>query len=101
METFWSLLGATGLLAAAVGGVVGVCFRRMEKRMEAREDARRKYELFQVKMTTASAALGKANAIAIKNGKCNGETSAALKYLESVKHEYREFLAEQGIDHLF
>jgi hypothetical protein len=76
----------------------------MDKEEEARKDreeARRKYEVFQVKTLTAVTALSKANAIALKNGKCNGETSAALAYLEQVKHEQREFLTEQGIDHLF
>ena len=108
METFWTILGATGLLGAVVGGVVGLFFRRIEKRMDReekarkeREEARRKYEVFQVKTLTAVIALSKANAIALKNGKCNGETSAALTYLNTVKHEHREFLTEQGIDHLF
>lgn len=104
----WAILAATGFLSAVVGGVVALCFRRIEKRMDAeqaerkaREEARRKYELFQVKTLTAVTALSKANAIALKNGKCNGETKAALEYLERVKHEQREFLNTQGIYHLF
>ena len=108
METVWAIVGASGLLSAVVGGIVGLCFRRLEKKMDkeqkeraAHEEARRKYEIFQVKTLTATTALCKANAIALKNGRCNGETSAALAYLEQVKHEQREFLTEQGIDHLF
>lgn len=108
MAILWTILGATGLLSAVVGGIVGIFFRRMEKRLDReeaarkeREEARRKYEIFQVKTLTAVTALSKANAIALKNGKCNGETKAALEYLDKVKHEQREFLTEQGIDHLF
>ena len=108
METMWAIIGATGLLSAVVGGVVGLCFRRLEKKLDkeqkeraAHEEARRKYEIFQIKTLTATTALCKANAIALKNGKCNGETHAALEYLERVKNEQREFLTEQGIDHLF
>lgn len=108
METVWAIIGASGLISAVVGGVVGLWFRRIEKKMDKenkerkeREEARRKYEIFQVKTLTAVTALSKANAIALKNGKCNGETTAALKYLDEVKHEQRDFLTEQGIDHLF
>ena len=108
MSTFWTILTATGFFSAVVGGIVGVFFHRIEKRMDKeereraeREVARRKYEIFQVKTLTATTALCKANAVALKNGRCNGETSAALEYLEQVKHEQREFLTEQGIDHLF
>ena len=108
MENVWAIIGASGLFSLVVGGIVGLFFRRIEKRMDKedkarqeREEARRKYEIFQVKTLTAVTALSKANAIALKNGKCNGETSAALAYLDKVKHEQREFLTEQGIDHLF
>jgi len=108
MGNVWTIIGATGLLSAVVGGIVGIFFRRIEKRMDEenkarkeREEARRKYEIFQVKTLTAVTALSKANAIALKNGKCNGETKAALEYLDQVKHEQRDFLTEQGIDHLF
>lgn len=104
MEILWTTLLAIGLPSA----IVGFALRRIEKKMdrdrearEAQEKARRQHERFLVEMLTASAALGKANAIALKNGTCNGETSAALAYLERVKHEQRDFLTRQGIDHLF
>lgn len=100
-NTLWTVLLALGVPSAVVGGVVGLCFRRIEKKMDREREARKKHELFQVKTLTAVAALSKANAIALKNGKCNGETSAALAYLQQVKHEQRDFLTEQGIDHLF
>ena len=107
MET-WQFLLAIGLPSAFIGGVVGFFFRRIEKKMDAdkkeqeqREKARREYEIFQVKTLTAVTALSRANAIALKNGKCNGETKAALEYLDQVKHDQRDFLTSQGIEHLF
>lgn len=101
MDTLWTVLLAIGVPSAIVGGVAGIFFRRIEKKMDKEREARRKYELFQVKVQAATIALCKANAIALKNGKCNGETKAALEYLAQVKHEQREFLNEQSIDHLF
>ena len=101
METIWTILLAVGLPSAIVGGIVSLFFRKIEKKLDKERDARRKYELFQVKIQAAIISLCKANAIALKNGKCNGETSAALEYLNKVKQEQREFLTEQGIDHLF
>lgn len=95
------ILMALGVPSAIVGGIIALGFRRLEKKQEKREKARREYEVFQVKTMTAVMALSKANAIALKNGKCNGETSAALAYLDEVKHEQRDFLIKQGIDHLF
>ena len=101
MGTFWTVLLAVGLPSAIVGGIVGIFFRKIEKKLDKEREARRKYELFQIKTQAATISLCKANAIALKNGKCNGETSAALAYLDKVKHEQRDFLTEQGIDHLF
>lgn len=104
----WQILMALGVPSAIIGGIIALGFRRLEKKQdkereeqEKREQARREYEVFQVKTMTAVMALSKANAIALKNGKCNGETSAALAYLDEVKHEQRDFLSKQGIDHLF
>ena len=104
----WQILMALGVPSAIIGGIIALGFRRLEKKQdrereeqEKREQARREYEVFQVKTMTAVMALSKANAIALKNGTCNGETSAALAYLDEVKHEQRDFLSKQGIEHLF
>ena len=108
MNEFWQFLVSIGVVSAFVGGAIGLGFHSIKKRMDAeaqerkeREEARRKYERFQVKMLTATAALGEANALALQHGKCNGETHQALEYLNTVKREQRDFLTEQGIDHLF
>lgn len=100
----WELILAIGIPST----VVGFAFRRVEQKLEKekkerekQEEARRNYESIQVKLLTAGIALSKANAVALKNGKCNGETKAALEYLETVKHEQRDFLTKQGIEHLF
>ena len=99
----------TALIAISVpSAIVSLLFHRMEKKMEkrdkereGRERAREKNEILLVKMVGASVALGEASAIALKNGKCNGETEAALEYARQVKHEQKDFLTEQGIKNLF
>lgn len=108
MGEFWQFLLSIGLVSAVVGGAIGIGFHNIKKRMDReaeerkkREEARREYESFQIKMLTATAALGEANALALQHGKCNGETHRALEYLEGVKRDQREFLTKQGIDHLF
>lgn len=103
--TLNEIIGGLVVAIVAAAGVPSALFayylRRIERRKEREEAARRNHELYQVKMLTATAALCEANALALQNGKCNGETHKALDYLKEVKHEQRDFLVAQGIDHLF
>lgn len=106
--TALNIVMAVGLPAAFISAILGLLFRRLEKKIEQtaaaqkeQADARLEYEVFQASMVTAVAALSKANAIAIKNGKCNGETTKALEYLEEVKHDQRRFLVTHGIEHIY
>ena len=82
MDILWEILLATGVISA----LVALMFRRLEKKLdrdraerEAHEKTRKEFEVFQISMQTATAALCEANAIALQNGKCNGETHAALE----------------------
>lgn len=102
------LLMAVGLPSAIVGGLISFYLRRLDRRLERDAAARReheaaqqKYEIFQVRMTTAITKLCEANALALQHGKCNGETHAALDYLQEVKQEQRDFLISKGIEQLF
>ena len=97
MEFFIELIVAAGIPSALVAYYI----RQFEKRREREETARRQYERYTIKMLTATAGLCEANAIALQRGKCNGETHRALKHLKEVKDDQRDFLVDQGIDHLF
>ena len=104
MDTIWALILAAGIPSA----ITGLLVRRYEKKLEAdrkareeAEEARKEYEKFNVHVLTACIKLSEANAIALQNGKCNGETHAALDYLTQVRREQRKFLIDQGIDHIF
>jgi hypothetical protein len=106
--TVIQIIELTGVLSALFSGFLGVLIWKLkrqieenEKAQQRREQARMAFELYQIKMTSANAALSKANALALKNGHCNGETMAALEYLEEVKHEQRNFLMEHGIEHIY
>lgn len=88
--------------------VTGLCFwaiqRNITKRDAKREEidkAREKNELLLIKGIGAAIALGEATARAIKDGKCNGELTAALEYAQKVKHEQKDFLTEQGVKNLY
>lgn len=107
MEIF-GICAAIGVPSTVVGGIIGLFFHRLEKKIDAdklarqeQENARKKFERFQLKALTATMALCEANATALKNGKCNGETSSALEYMHTNKRDLREFLDDQGIDHMF
>lgn len=72
-----------------------------EKAQQRRDKARMDFEVYQIKMTSANAALSKANALALKNGHTNGETTAALAYLDEVRHDQRDFLIAHGVEHIY
>jgi hypothetical protein len=106
--SIWTILAAIGAPSAIAAAVIGVMVRRFEKKMDEAEKARAKheadrraFELFEVQTLFATASLCEANAIALQNGKCNGETHAALEYLQKVKHKQKDFLIEKGVDQLF
>lgn len=86
--------------------VTGLCFwtiqRSIVKRDEKRdkqEEARKKNELLLIKGVGAAIALGEATAESIKrlDSACNGKMSKALDYAQTVKHEQKDFLSEQGV----
>lgn len=102
--------------AAAVFGIptaaTGFIIRRFEKRLDAKEAARRKEDeeleaarkksmVLVVKGVGAAIALGEATAHAIQNGHPNGDMEAALEYAQRVKHEQKDFLTEQASESLF
>lgn len=103
-QLFVTILVAAGIPAAIVGLIV----RRYERRLaqheerEARlEQSKREMEHFQINMLLAVAKLCEANAIALQCGHCNGETKKALEYMQTVKHDMRDFITRQGVEHLF
>jgi hypothetical protein len=97
------------LMAMSVpSAITGFCFWALEKKMEKREkalaqkeEAREKNEVLIIKSVGAAIALGEATATALKNGRCNGETEAALNYAREIKHEQKDFLTLQGIKNLY
>ena len=90
------------LASASVPSTIFGCYvRKIEKRREKEELARRQYEAYLIKTQTATTGLCEAIATAMQNGHCNGETHKALERLEKIKNDQREFLMNQGLEHLF
>ncbi len=96
------------LFGGLISLTVGVFLYKINKKIDndkhqkqEQEDARKQFETFMVKGITATMTLCEANAVALQNGRCNGETHAALDYMNKVKREQRDFLMSQGINHLF
>ena len=93
-----------GLPTAVTGFFFWRLKRHIDKKEASREEtekARKKFEFLLLKSTGAAIALGEATAHAIINGKCNGEMTEALNYAKKVKHEQKDFLAEQSIKHMY
>jgi len=93
-----------GLICTAVSALGGrrlyflkKHFKKMEKYTEASEDRRTKKDLLVLKSLKAIGDLTCANAIAIKNGHCNGELDEAKKSFESVEKELNAFILESAV----
>lgn len=103
-------LDATTILAfmGVPSAVTGLCFWAIQKNITKRDakrdevdKAREKNEILLIRSVGAAIALGEATAHAIRDGKCNGEMTAALEYAQKVKHEQKDFMTEQGVKNLY
>ncbi len=105
---FWTFaaafISAMGVPSTIMGLIVWRLKGRIDERDKAQEErnkAQQKLMVLLVQSTRASIALGEATAHAMQRGHTNGDMEAALKYAADVKHEQKDFLAEQGIHNLF
>lgn len=97
----WTLLAELGVLTA----VVGLLFRRLEKKIDKRdrekderEQARQENMTLMIKLIIASLSLGEATAEAVQripDAHCNGDMHDALQFAKETKKEYREFERKQ------
>ena len=99
-----AFIAAMGVPSAIMGLIVWRLKSRIEgkeKDQEERNSDQQELILLLIQSTRASIALGEATAHAMQRGHTNGDMEAALKYAADVKHEQKDFLAEQGIHNLF
>ena len=96
------------LIAMSIpSGVTGLCFwllqkgiTRSEDRRELREARKEKCEVLMIQAIGASITLGEACAIALRDGRTNGETRDALAYAQKVKKEQRDFLTQIAAENI-
>ena len=105
---FWTLtaafIAAMGIPSAIMGIIVWFLKKRIDGREKDQEDKNRAQQqlmILLVQSTRASIALGEATAHAMQRGHTNGDMEAALEYAAEVKHQQKNFLAEQGIHNHF
>ena len=93
----WAILIAMGVPTSVTALGVWLLQRnieRNEKRREIHEKKKERCEILLIQSVSASISLGEACAIALRDGKTNGETKAALSYAQQVKNEQRDFLTQ-------
>ena len=73
-----------------------VFFKKKEEQDKQKEDARRKENILILKSIDAIGKLTYANAIAIRDGRTNGELKDALKDYHNVRDELYDYLLEQN-----
>lgn len=103
----WQLLIAAGIPSAITGLLVWYFKRQIEKRDKKRDDREKNVEhfiLYLVNTSRATNVLAEATARAVQripDAQCNGDMTAALECAAKLQKEEREFLLEQGINHIF
>lgn len=90
------------IITMIVGGTVSFGFgllafyiHKIEAKREKRDATQIRYMQLSISLSNASLELGESIAIALKNGRCNGEMAAAQESARKIKDEYAVFLAQQ------
>lgn len=98
-----SLIAIMGIPSAVTGFFFWLLKRYIDKREEQRDSKdkdREKHDILLMKCVNASIALGEATAIALRDGKTNGETEHALSLANDAKSAQADFLAVQAVKNL-
>ncbi len=96
MNIIWAILLAAGIPSSITGLVIGWFM----KRQSDRDKARAEINILLIQGVGASISLGEANAIALRDGKTNGETKEALDYAMKAKHNITNFMTKQGVKNI-
>jgi len=112
-------LSAAQLILTAISAAMGFQVWRLQRKIQKRDEAKEKadaakqaelarqrqgvqqYQRFMIQTQRTLTKLCVATAIAVRDGKSNGEMSTALEIMETVAREQRDFLVDQGISGLF
>lgn len=95
------ILGIASIPVICLTAFINWQFRKLEKNIDERENARIERDYLLVKGTLASIDLGTAQARELqKDGKVNGNTTSALEYATEVKHKIEDFYTHHGVENL-
>ena len=97
MNELWSIILAAGIPSTITGLIVGWFVKHQNDKDKAREEI----NVLLIQGIGASISLGEAAAIALRDGKTNGETKAALCYAKDAKHDITNFLTKQGVKYIY
>lgn len=89
---------STGL--ALLANIVMLVISKKVSKAEKHSAEQIKAQLLMLKMVSSNIALSEATAIAIRDGKTNGETKAAMAEVTAAKRAYYEFLNTEAFEHI-
>lgn len=87
-------------LPSIIASVIMLILTRKISKAEKHSAEQIKAQLLMLKMVSSTMALSEATAIAIRDGKTNGETKAAMSEVTAAKKAYYEFLNEEAFEHI-
>ena len=107
METITEYLLIMGMPTACTGLLVWFLKRHIDQKEKKREEREKNTEqlmLLIMQTSRATNVLAEATAKAVQripDARCNGDMTAALKEATRIQQEEKDFLVEQGIQHIF
>lgn len=101
---WWQVLLAFGVPTGLFGLFVWLIQRRIVRAETRRDEQQKNLEslvLMMLQSTRANTILCVATAEAVRDGHCNGNMTDALKAVEAVAKQEKEFLLEKSIKYIF
>lgn len=98
---YWAgIFGIPGVFSAVMVMIISYYFKRAEAREIFNSAACKKENILIMKSLNANGALAEATALAMQNGKANGEMEKALAYYKNVKNEMNDYLLQRNAESL-